>query len=35
MVFVVLRLQGLLVLPIALFMIALVVVAEATLSAER
>jgi hypothetical protein len=34
-VFVVLRLQGLLVLPIALFMIALVVVAEATLSAER
>ena len=35
MVFVVLRLQGLLVLPIALFMIALAVVAEATLSAER
>ena len=32
---VVLRLQGLLELPIALFMIALVVVAEATLSAER
>ena len=32
---VVLRLQGLLALPIALFMIALVVVAEATLSAER
>jgi hypothetical protein len=35
MVFVVLRLQGLLVLPIALFMIALVLVAEATLSTER
>jgi len=35
MVFVVLRLQGLLVLPIALFMIALVLVAEATLSVER
>ena len=35
MVFVVLRLQGLLELPIALFMIALAVVAEATLSAER
>jgi len=34
-VLVVLRLQGLLELPIALFMIALVVVAEATLSAER
>jgi hypothetical protein len=34
-VFVVLRLQGLLELPIALFMIALAVVAEATLSAER
>lgn len=32
---VVLRLQGVLELPIALFMIALVVVAEATLSAER
>ena len=32
---VVLRLQGLLELPIALFMIALVVVAEATLSGER
>ena len=34
-VFVVLRLQGLLALPIALFMIALALVAEATLSAER
>jgi hypothetical protein len=34
-VLVVLRLQGLLELPIALFMIALVIVAEATLSAER
>lgn len=34
-VLVVLRLQGLLELPIALFMIALVFVAEATLSAER
>jgi len=34
-VLVVLRLQGLLELPIALFMIALVVVAEATLSVER
>jgi len=34
-VLVVLRLQGLLEPPIALFMIALVVVAEATLSAER
>lgn len=34
-VLVVLRLQGLLELPIALFMIALVVVAEATLSADR
>ena len=34
-VLVVLRLQGVLELPIALFMIALVVVAEATLSAER
>jgi hypothetical protein len=34
-VLVVLRLQGLLELPIAIFMIALVVVAEATLSAER
>jgi len=34
-VLIVLRLQGLLELPIALFMIALVVVAEATLSAER
>ena len=34
-VLVVLRLQGLLELPVALFMIALVVVAEATLSAER
>jgi hypothetical protein len=34
-VFVVLRLQGLFELPIALFMIALAVVAEATLSAER
>ena len=32
---IVLRLQGLLELPIALFIIALVVVAEATLSAER
>lgn len=34
-VLVVLRLQGVLELPIALFMIALIVVAEATLSAER
>ncbi len=34
-VLVVLRLQGALELPIALFMIALIVVAEATLSAER
>lgn len=34
-VLVVLRLQGLLELPIALFMIALVLVAEATLSADR
>jgi hypothetical protein len=34
-VVVILRLQGLLELPIALFMIALVLVAEATLSAER
>jgi hypothetical protein len=34
-VFVVLRLQGALELPIALFIIALAVVAEATLSAER
>ena len=34
-VLVVLRLQGLLELPIALFIIAMVVVAEATLSAER
>ncbi len=34
-VLVVLRLQGLLELPIAIFMIALVLVAEATLSAER
>jgi len=34
-VLVVLRLQGVLELPIALFMVALVVVAEATLSAER
>ena len=34
-VLIVLRLQGLLELPIALFMVALVVVAEATLSAER
>jgi hypothetical protein len=34
-VLVVLRLQGLLELPIALFMIALAVVAEATLSADR
>ena len=34
-VLVVLRLQGLLELPIALFMIALAIVAEATLSAER
>jgi hypothetical protein len=34
-VLIVLRLQGLLELPIALFMIALAVVAEATLSAER
>ena len=34
-VLIVLRLQGLLELPIALFMIALVVVAEATLSVER
>lgn len=35
MLLVVLRLQGVLELPIALFMIALVVVAESTLSAER
>jgi hypothetical protein len=35
MVLIVLRLQGLLELPIALFMIALAFVAEATLSAER
>jgi hypothetical protein len=34
-VFIVLRIQGLLELPIALFMIALALVAEATLSAER
>ena len=34
-VLIVLRVQGLLELPIALFMIALAVVAEATLSAER
>jgi hypothetical protein len=34
-IIVILRLQGLLELPIALFIIALVVVAEATLSAER
>ena len=34
-ILVILRLQGLLELPIALFIIALVVVAEATLSAER
>ena len=34
-VFIVLRLQGALELPIALFIIALAVVAEATLSAER
>ncbi len=34
-VLVVLRLQGLLELPIAIFMIALVLVAEATLSSER
>ena len=34
-ILVILRLQGLLELPIALFMIALVLVAEATLSAER
>ena len=34
-VLIVLRLQGLLELPIALFMIALAIVAEATLSAER
>jgi hypothetical protein len=34
-VFIVLRLQGLLELPIALFMIALALVAEATLSADR
>ena len=34
-VLVILRLQGLLELPIAIFIIALVVVAEATLSAER
>jgi len=34
-VLIVLRVQGLLELPIALFMIALVVVAETTLSAER
>jgi len=34
-IIVILRIQGLLELPIALFIIALVVVAEATLSAER
>ena len=34
-VFIVLRLQGSLELPIALFIVALAVVAEATLSAER
>jgi len=34
-VFVVLRIQGVLELPIALFIVALVGVAEATLSAER
>ncbi len=34
-VFVLLRLEGVLALPIALFMVALVLVAEATLSAER
>ena len=34
-ILVILRLQGLLELPIAIFIIALVVVAEATLSAER
>ena len=34
-VFIVLRLQGALELPIALFIIVLVVVAEATLSADR
>ncbi len=34
-VFVVLRIQGVLELPIALFIVALVAVAEATLSAER
>lgn len=34
-ILVLLRLQGVLVLPIALFMLALVIVAEATLSAER
>ncbi len=34
-VMIVLRIQGLLELPIALFMIALVIVAEATLSADR
>ena len=34
-VFVLLRLEGVLALPIVLFMIALVVVAEATLSADR
>ena len=34
-VFIVLRLQGALELPIALFILALAVVAEATLSAER
>jgi hypothetical protein len=34
-VLVVLRLQGVLELPIALFIVALVLVAEATLSAER
>jgi len=34
-VLIVLRLQGLLELPIALFMIALAVIAEATLSADR
>jgi hypothetical protein len=32
---VLLRLEGLLVLPIVLFMVALIVVAEMTLSAER
>jgi hypothetical protein len=34
-IFIVLRLQGALELPIALFILALVAVAEATLSAER